>query len=125
MKPDPPVSVTIDTFRQLRLCGYVETIGQAAGSEFALVPPDNATGNFTKIDRRFPVHIRVNRSDPNASVLKPGMSTVVAVGVDGADIAGCHFSVDKDRQPRAMPVLPAHPGLEGANLGEPLVVDRK
>ena len=53
------------------------------------------------------------------------MSTVVAVGVDGADVAGCHFSADKDRQPRAMPVLPAHPGLEGANLGEPLVVDRK
>ena len=125
MKPDQPVSITVDTYRQLHLCGYVETIGQAAGSEFALVPPDNATGNFTKIVRRFPVRIRIARSDPNAGVLRPGMSTVVAVGVDGADVAGCHFSADKDRQPRAMPVLPAHPGLEGANLGEPLVVDRK
>ena len=61
MKVGDPVRVGVDTYPDRPICGYVEAILPAAGSEFALVPPDNATGNFTKIVRRFTVRIRFNR----------------------------------------------------------------
>src|SRR5271165_714360 len=49
MKVGDPVHIYIDTYPGKRECGYVESIAPASGSEFALIPPDNATGNFTKI----------------------------------------------------------------------------
>ncbi|HTV37393.1 MAG TPA: hypothetical protein VMF12_13255 [Xanthobacteraceae bacterium] len=58
----PVVLSTVET-----ICGYVEAILPAAGSEFALIPPDNAAGNLTKIVRRFTVRIRFNRRDANAA----------------------------------------------------------
>jgi len=58
MKVGDPVRIDVDTYPAKPICGYVEAILPAAGSEFALIPPDNATGNFTKIVRRFTVRIR-------------------------------------------------------------------
>ena len=52
MKVGDPVRIDVDTYPERPICGYVEAILPAAGSEFALIPPDNATGNFTKIVRR-------------------------------------------------------------------------
>jgi membrane fusion protein, multidrug efflux system len=95
MKPDQPVAITLDTYQDQRICGYIEAIGEASGSEFALVPPDNATRNFTKIVRRFPVRIRVNRRDPHIGLLKSGMSTSVSVSVDGKAASGCQFDPGK------------------------------
>ena len=111
MKPDQAVAITLDTFGARRVCGYVEAIGPASGSEFALVPPDNATGNFTKIVRRFPVRIRPSKSDANRSLLKPGMSTSVKVAVARDNADGCRFDPVRDRQERRLAKLPPHPGL--------------
>ncbi len=68
-----PVEVEIDTFPGNPLKGVVDSIAPASGQEFALLPPDNATGNFTKIVQRVPVRISVDRG-PLAGLLRPGMS---------------------------------------------------
>jgi membrane fusion protein, multidrug efflux system len=120
MKIGDPVRVDMDTYPHRPICGYVEAILPAAGAEFALVPPDNATGNFTKIVRRFTVRIRFSRRDPNAALARPGMSVETAVAVstpDGASPAelgkrvGCSFDPAKDMAPRMLTKLPEHPGL--------------
>jgi membrane fusion protein, multidrug efflux system len=54
--------------------GHVDSLAPASGQEFALLPPDNATGNFTKIVQRIPVKIVVDANDPLANSLRPGMS---------------------------------------------------
>ena len=54
--------------------GHVDSLAPASGQEFALLPPDNATGNFTKIVQRVPVKIVVDKGDPLAGRLRPGMS---------------------------------------------------
>jgi membrane fusion protein (multidrug efflux system) len=59
--------------------GQVESIGGATGSEFALLPPDNATGNYTKVVQRVPVRIRVTRACGAQRPLRPGLSVVVHV----------------------------------------------
>jgi membrane fusion protein (multidrug efflux system) len=120
MKIGDPVRVDMDTYPQRPICGYVEAILPAAGAEFALVPPDNATGNFTKIVRRFTVRIRFNRRDANAQLARPGMSVETGVAVSTADGAspvelgkrvGCVFDPAMDMAPRTMTKLPEHPGL--------------
>src|SRR5438132_14366517 len=85
MKVGDPVRVGVDTYPDRPIFGYVEAILPAAGSEFALVPPDNATGNFTKIVRRFTVRIRFDRRDANAVLARPGMSVETAVVLSTPD----------------------------------------
>jgi membrane fusion protein, multidrug efflux system len=74
-----PVEVAIDTFPDARIKGHIDSIAPASGQEFALLPPDNATGNFTKIVQRIPVRIVLDRDDPVASQLRPGMSVVPTI----------------------------------------------
>ena len=69
-----PVTINIDTFDGTVVHGHVESVAPASGQQFALLPPDNATGNFTKIVQRIPVKIVVDPSDPLAGQLRPGMS---------------------------------------------------
>jgi multidrug resistance efflux pump len=64
MKVGDPVRVNIDTYPGTSVCGYVEAIAPASGSEFALIPPDNATGNFTKIVRGSPSASASMRGSP-------------------------------------------------------------
>ena len=120
MKAGDPVRIDVDTYPGKPICGYVEAILPAAGSEFALIPPDNATGNFTKIVRRFTVRIRFNRRDANAALARPGMSAETAVAVSTPDSAsptergnrvGCEFDPSKDIVERLLTKLPEHPGL--------------
>ena len=120
MKVGDPARITVDTHPDQALCGYVESLAPAAGSEFALIPPDNATGNFTKIVRRFTVRVRFNASEANAALARPGMSveTAVAVSTDdnisAAERArgfGCSFDPAKDMVERPLGKLPEHPGL--------------
>jgi membrane fusion protein (multidrug efflux system) len=80
-----PVTVTVDAFPALKLTGHVDSWSPGTGSTFALLPPDNATGNFTKVVQRVPVKIVL---DPNAAVgslVRPGMSveTVIDTGAAG------------------------------------------
>jgi membrane fusion protein (multidrug efflux system) len=68
-----PVEISVDGFPGRRLHGRVDSLAPASGLEFALLPPDNATGNFTKIVQRIPVKIVLDDDRP-AGLLRPGMS---------------------------------------------------
>ncbi|MBX8571462.1 HlyD family secretion protein [Pseudomonas cichorii] len=73
------VSFTVDALNNTRLTGRVQRISPASGSEFSLLPADNATGNFVKISQRIPVRIIVDPDQPEAERLRPGMSVVVSI----------------------------------------------
>jgi len=74
-----PASFSVDAFQGQRLHGHVEQIAPATGSEFAVLKPDNASGNFTKVVQRLPVRIAIDPDQPLAARLRPGMSVVVEV----------------------------------------------
>jgi membrane fusion protein (multidrug efflux system) len=76
--------VTVDSFPRERLNGRVERIAPASGSQFALLPPDNATGNFTKVVQRVPVRIALDKGQPLLERLLPGMSVVTRINTDAA-----------------------------------------
>lgn len=80
MQPGQPVEIEVDAYPDSRFQGTVDSFAPASGSEFSLLPPENATGNFTKIVRRVPVKIRFSPGT-DLSRLKPGLSTVVKVRV--------------------------------------------
>ena len=71
-----PVEVTVDTYPGKIVRGHVDSLAPASGQEFALLPPDNATGNFTKVVQRIPVKIALENSDVE---LRPGMSVVPSI----------------------------------------------
>ena len=83
MRVGQPVELEIDTYPGCDAQGTVESIGAATGARFALLPPDNATGNFTKVVQRLPVRIAVTRTCGDDRPLRPGMSVVAHVKVDG------------------------------------------
>jgi membrane fusion protein (multidrug efflux system) len=74
-----PVSIVVDTYSGATVKGHVDSIAPASGEEFALLPPDNATGNFTKIVQRIPVKIVIDPNDPLRGDLRPGMSVTATV----------------------------------------------
>ena len=74
VRPGQPVTIAIDTYPGAKITGHIDSVAPASGQEFALLPPDNATGNFTKIVQRIPVKIVVDANDPRANLLRPGMS---------------------------------------------------
>ncbi|WP_122555388.1 HlyD family secretion protein [Pseudomonas viridiflava] len=73
------VSFTVDALDDQTMHGRVQRISPAAGSEFSLLPADNATGNFVKISQRIPVRIIVDDNQPLLERLRPGMSVVVSI----------------------------------------------
>jgi membrane fusion protein (multidrug efflux system) len=74
VRPGQPVDIEVDTFPGQAFRGRVDSIAPASGQEFALLPPDNATGNFTKVVQRIPVKIVLDPGSPLAGALRPGMS---------------------------------------------------
>ncbi len=72
--PGQSVSIHVDAFPGLKLRGRVDSLYPASGEEFALLPPDNATGNFTKIVQRVPVKILIDLTNQVVGKLRPGMS---------------------------------------------------
>ncbi|GAA3059210.1 HlyD family secretion protein [Rhizobium viscosum] len=84
VKPGEPVRIDVDTFSGITVRGIVNSLAPASGQEFALLPPDNATGNFTKIVQRVPVKITIDKSDPLAGRLLPGMSVTTTIKVGPA-----------------------------------------
>lgn len=79
-----PVRVSVDTFPGVVLHACVDSLAPASGLEFSLLPPDNATGNFTKIVQRIPVKIRFDSGEPVSGRLRPGMSVEVSVDTNPA-----------------------------------------
>ena len=73
------VALTVDTFPDHTFKGRVDSLAPGTGSQFALLPPENATGNFTKIVQRVPVKITLDPSDPMLDRLRPGLSVEATV----------------------------------------------
>jgi len=74
--------IRVDTFPGIVINAMVESIAPASGAQFSLLPPDNATGNFTKVVQRIPVKLRIARDNPLAGKLRPGMSVVATILTD-------------------------------------------
>jgi membrane fusion protein (multidrug efflux system) len=81
MRVGQPVDIKIDAHPDLKLAGTVDSISPASGAEFSILPPENATGNFTKIVQRVPVKIVFNKAT-DLSLLKAGFSAEVKVKVE-------------------------------------------
>ncbi|MDN3237579.1 MULTISPECIES: HlyD family secretion protein [unclassified Pseudomonas] len=77
-----PVRFNVDALDGAELTGRVERLAPATGSEFSILRPDNATGNFTKVVQRIPVRITIDPDQPLAQRLRPGMSVVTHVDTD-------------------------------------------
>ena len=69
-----PVEIDVDAYGGKTVLGCVESVSAATGSKFALLPPDNATGNFTKVVQRVPIKIKVTKGLGPDQPLRPGMS---------------------------------------------------
>jgi membrane fusion protein (multidrug efflux system) len=84
MRPGQPVEISVDAYPDRTIVGHVESFAPGSGAEFSLLPPDNATGNFTKIVQRVPVRIALPTDGPLAALLRPGLSVVVTVDTSEA-----------------------------------------
>ncbi|WP_406232311.1 HlyD family secretion protein [Isoptericola jiangsuensis] len=79
MRIGQPVTFSVDAFKGQRLHGHVEQIAPATGSEFSVLRPDNASGNFTKVVQRLPIRISIDPGQELAARLRPGMSVIARV----------------------------------------------
>ncbi len=77
--PGDPADFTVDAYPGRHVKGHVESLSPATGAKFSLLPPDNATGNFTKVVQRIPVRIRPDAQNDATHPLRPGMSVVVTI----------------------------------------------
>jgi membrane fusion protein (multidrug efflux system) len=82
VKPGQRVEIVVDSFSDQPLRGRVARISPASGSQFALLPPDNATGNFTKVVQRVSVRIEIDPGQPLVERLLPGMSATTRIRTD-------------------------------------------
>ena len=78
--------ITVDSFPGTVVMGHVDGIAPASGSQFSLLPPDNATGNFTKVVQRIPVKIVLDPGGPLAGKLRPGMSAIATIITDAEPV---------------------------------------
>ncbi|HEY0909945.1 MAG TPA: HlyD family secretion protein [Bradyrhizobium sp.] len=101
-----PVEIEIDSFHGTRLKGHVDSLSPASGLEFALLPPDNATGNFTKIVQRVPVKIVLD-DHSLTGLLRPGMSAQPTVNTKATVLA------ERESNRRLAQLLPSPPVGEG------------
>jgi membrane fusion protein (multidrug efflux system) len=86
VRPGMPAEIRVDMLGGRTLPGTVTSLAPASGAEFAILPPQNATGNFTKIVQRVPVKISLDRTPGDGELaLRPGTSVVVSVDTRGAD----------------------------------------
>lgn len=96
MRPGQPVSIAVDALNGTDLRGHVESISPGTGAQFSLLPPQNATGNFTKIVQRVPVRIAIDAGPDARRILVPGLS--VTVSVDTISAKGAHQHIaDQER----------------------------
>jgi membrane fusion protein (multidrug efflux system) len=74
--------IRVDTFPGVVITAIVDSIAPASGAQFSLLPPDNATGNFTKVVQRIPVKLRIAPDNPLSGKLRPGMSVIATILTD-------------------------------------------
>jgi membrane fusion protein (multidrug efflux system) len=91
VKPGQLVDIEVDTFPGRVYHGHVDSLAPASGQTFALLPPDNATGNFTKVVQRIPVKILLDRTSEASGDLRPGMSVTPSIDTK-APAGDAHFA---------------------------------
>jgi membrane fusion protein (multidrug efflux system) len=87
LRPGQPVKIAVDSLGGEKIDGTVVSVAPASGSVFSLLPPDNATGNFTKIVQRVPVRIQVPGELAERGVLRPGMSVIASIDTKPGAVA--------------------------------------
>jgi membrane fusion protein (multidrug efflux system) len=92
IRPGQLAGVSVDAYPDITLEGRIESFAPGSGAQFSLLPPDNATGNFTKIVQRVPTRIALPASGPLTGLLRPGLSLTVTVDTrddtDGSGLVG-------------------------------------
>lgn len=88
VKLDQGVTFTVDALGHEKFTGKVESLSPATGSEFSVLKPDNATGNFTKVAQRLPVRIAIDPAQSGLERLAPGLSVVVSIDTAVPNRAG-------------------------------------
>ncbi len=96
MRPGQPVIIHVDALPDVDFHGTVESITPGTGANFSLVPPQNATGNFTKIVQRVPVRIKLNAGPESRRILVPGLS--LEVEVDTRSAKGAIDAIRREQQ---------------------------
>ena len=111
MRIGQPATIDVDALDGVELHGKVASFAPGTGAEFSVLPPENATGNFTKIVQRIPVRIAIDPNDATRALLLPGMSVSVTVDTRGAK--GQNDAIKKQDQPQPAPsVSPAATGAQ-------------
>ena len=80
-------TILVDAYNDRRIEGVVDSVAPASGAQFSLLPPENATGNFTKIVQRVPVRISVPADIARSGILRPGLSVIVDIDTRSGDAA--------------------------------------
>jgi membrane fusion protein, multidrug efflux system len=95
------VDIAVDMFPGHTVHGHVDSIAPASGQEFALLPPDNATGNFTKVVQRIPVRIALDVGNDASVALRPGMSVIPTI--ETRSKAGGHVAATASKLANSVP----------------------
>jgi membrane fusion protein (multidrug efflux system) len=98
MRVNQPVTVHVDALEDVDVHGRVESFSPGTGAQFSLLPPQNATGNFTKIVQRVPVHIAIDAGPRTRALLLPGLS--VEVSVDTRSANGEREAIEREQNQR-------------------------
>jgi membrane fusion protein (multidrug efflux system) len=101
MRPGQGAEISVDAYPDQPLTGRIESFAPASGAQFSLLPPDNATGNFTKIVQRVPVRIALPADGPLARLLRPGLSVTVSVDTRAEPVAVSGAGAAAEFQPAA------------------------
>jgi len=79
LRPGMQVDIELDAYPKLEIKGRVETLSDATGARFALIPPDNASGNFVKVTQRIPVRINIAETEKYRDILRAGLSASISI----------------------------------------------
>jgi membrane fusion protein (multidrug efflux system) len=103
-----PARITVDAFPDLALTGQVDSWSPGTGSTFALLPPDNATGNFTKVVQRVPVKIVLDSNPSLGTLVRPGLSVVATI--DTGPVENREPTPGSTEKPHSNRPTPPQPG---------------
>jgi membrane fusion protein (multidrug efflux system) len=78
-RPGMPIDIELDAYPDMKITGTVESLSDATGAKFSLLPPDNASGNFVKVTQRVPVKIAINDINKYKDILRAGLSAYISV----------------------------------------------
>ena len=99
MRPGQPATIQVDALDGTKIRGHVESISPGTGAQFSLLPPQNATGNFTKIVQRVPVRVHLDDADGRLGNLRPGLSVLVEVDTRAHDHGDADQRVAQSNRP--------------------------